>query len=405
MGFLKKIFGFGKDFADEKDMWIKSATITTEQEQLASLTARQLAFEICVQRIAKAISKCEFRTYEKKKEKKNSFYYLLNVKPNYNQSSTEFWNEFIHKLYYEDEVLVVQRADKLFIADSFTVDDKIVFGEHVFKDIHIGDITLNGDYKQSRVMHFKLGNEKIKEYLDGTLALQTSLIQTALSSYKRANGFKIKAHIGRMQANKDLEDKINDLLNNQVKTFMKADNALLPEYEGLTFEEFGTEKKNVVTTRDIKALLDDTLELTCKAFLIPVNICNGDVADTSKAVDDFLTFCLDSIVKLIQDEINGKHYTEDEYLKGTYMKINTQAIKHIDALDMANSVDKLISSGVYSINNILRILGEEEIDEEWANEHYITKNYSGIDSTSQSLSEKGGKTNAKDEGNANANAS
>ncbi len=72
MGFLKKIFGFGKDFADEKDMWIKSATITTEQEQLASLTARQLAFEICVQRIAKAISKCEFRTYEKKKEKKNS---------------------------------------------------------------------------------------------------------------------------------------------------------------------------------------------------------------------------------------------------------------------------------------------------------------------------------------------
>lgn len=247
-------------------MWIKSATITTEQEQLASLTARQLAFEICVQRIAKAISKCEFRTYEKKKEKKNSFYYLLNVKPNYNQSSTEFWNEFIHKLYYEDEVLVVQRADKLFIADSFTVDDKIVFGEHVFKDIHIGDITLNSDYKQSRVMHFKLGNEKIKEYLDGTLALQTSLIQTALSSYKRANGFKMKAHIGRMQANKDLEDKINDLLNNQVKTFMKADNALLPEYEGLTFDEFGKEKKNIVTTRDIKALLDDTLELTCKAF-------------------------------------------------------------------------------------------------------------------------------------------
>ena len=329
----------------------------------------------------------------------------MNVKPNYNQSSTEFWNEFIHKLYYDDEVLVVQRADKLFVADSFTVDDKIVFGEHVFKDIHIGDITLNSDYKQSRVMHFKLGNEKIKEYLDGTLALQTSLIQTALSSYKRANGFKMKAHIGRMQANKDLEDKINDLLNNQVKTFMKADNALLPEYEGLTFDEFGKEKKNIVTTRDIKALLDDTLELTCKAFLIPVNICNGDVADTSKAVDDFLTFCLDSIVELIQNEINGKHYTEDEYLKGTYMKINTQAIKHIDALDMANSVDKLISSGVYSINNILRILGEEEIDEEWANEHYITKNYSGIDSTGQSLSEKGGKTNAEDEGNANANAS
>ena len=43
-----------------------------QNRTVASLTARQLAFEICVQRIAKAISKCEFRTYEKK-EKKNSF--------------------------------------------------------------------------------------------------------------------------------------------------------------------------------------------------------------------------------------------------------------------------------------------------------------------------------------------
>lgn len=401
MGILKKIFGFGKDFQDNE--FVVDANVTTAQEKASSLVVRKMAFEICVQRIAKAISKCEFRTYEKHKEKKNSFYYLLNVRPNKNESSAEFWNKFIHKLYYDDEVLIVQRADNLYIADSFTKDEDSVFYEHTFKNITINNLNLNGEYKQSKVLYFKLGNEKIKQYLEDTLNLQTSLIQSAISSYKRANGYKMKVHIGRLQANKELEDKINDLLTNQVKKFIEADNALLPEYEGLNFEQLNKETKTTVTTRDIKALYDDVLDLTCKAFLIPVNICNGEVTDTSKAVDDFLTFCLDSIVKLIQDEINGKHYTQDEYLRGTYMKINTQAIKHIDALDMANSVDKLISSGVYSINNILRILGEEEICEDWADKHYLTKNYADVNE-SKSASEKGGNKDAKDENDANENA-
>ena len=45
---------------------------------------------------------------------------------------------------------------------------------------------------------------------------------------------------------------------------------------------------------------------------------------------------------------------------------------------MANSVEKLISSGCYSINEIRELLGEERVDEPFADKHFITKNFGEI---------------------------
>ncbi len=38
-------------------------------------------------------------------------------------------------------------------------------------------------------------------------------------------------------------------------------------------------------------------------------------------------------------------------------------------------MDKLIGSGVFSVNDILKLLGRPIIDEPWAYQHYITRNY------------------------------
>jgi len=42
----------------------------------------------------------------------------------------------------------------------------------------------------------------------------------------------------------------------------------------------------------------------------------------------------------------------------------------------AANIEKLISSGVYSVNDVLRRLGEPTINESWADEHFITNNFS-----------------------------
>ena len=45
----------------------------------------------------------------------------------------------------------------------------------------------------------------------------------------------------------------------------------------------------------------------------------------------------------------------------------------------ANNIDKLVSSGVFTVNMILKAAGLPPVDEEWADKHFITKNYAAID--------------------------
>ena len=77
-------------------------------------------------------------------------------------------------------------------------------------------------------------------------------------------------------------------------------------------------------------------------------------------------------------EINRKRIGKNGIQKGTKLQIDTMRVKHIDMFDIATSADKLISSGIYTVNMILRALGEIPIDEDWADQHFITKNYSTI---------------------------
>ena len=123
---------------------------------------------------------------------------------------------------------------------------------------------------------------------------------------------------------------------------------------------------------------------------MPPSLAKGDVQDTSKAVEEMLTFCLDPLVCMLQQEINRKRNGKGGLRKGTRLQINTMRVKHIDMFDIAASADKLISSGIYTVNMILRALEEPKIDEEWADQHFITKNYSTIQEILEEQSKKGG---------------
>ena len=58
------------------------------------------------------------------------------------------------------------------------------------------------------------------------------------------------------------------------------------------------------------------------------------------------------------------------------MRLDTSDIRHVDILEMANAVDKVLSSGILSINEIRETIGYNVIEEEYANKHWMTKNYS-----------------------------
>ena len=90
---------------------------------------RELAFNSCVNLIAKAIANCEIKTYEKGSSVKKDYYYLFNVEPNINENSTEFWQKAIYKLYAHNEALLVPLVRggrlNLVVADSWAKPDYI----------------------------------------------------------------------------------------------------------------------------------------------------------------------------------------------------------------------------------------------------------------------------------------
>lgn len=92
-----------------------------------------------------------------------------------------------------------------------------------------------------------------------------------------------------------------------------------------------------------------------------------------------LTSAVDPFAKMLSDEITAKRYTKEQVLRGCYAKVCTNNLKHLDVLEMANAVDKLIASGFYSTNELREKTGEERIPEAWADKHTRTKNYETIE--------------------------
>lgn len=64
-------------------------------------------------------------------------------------------------------------------------------------------------------------------------------------------------------------------------------------------------------------------------------------------------------------------------MKGERIAFNKYAIFHKDILEGAAGIDKLISN-TFSRNEINEFLKLPYIDEEWANEHNLTKNYANV---------------------------
>lgn len=363
-------------FGDKSDKKIPISTITFDL--ISEIYIRELAFNLVVNKIAAALSKCELNIYYDYKRQKDSEWYKWNISPNQNQSAVAFWTKLVYQLYNYNEALIVRVSENLYVADSFTCDESYAFYDHTFSNIQINDFSLSRTYKQSEVFYFKLNSKKMRTYLDGTMILYTGLINAAYSSYMASNGNKGFLKIDQFaERQADFQEYFNQLVNEDFKKFYSSSNAVMPLYEGYSYQAL-EKTNNQQDTRDIKSLMDDVIQITANAFNVPTTIAIGNVQDTSKAIDEFLTFCIDPLVRILESEITRKLFLSTQVVNGYYVKFDTTAIKHIDLLDVATAIDKLISSGCFTINDIRKVCKADEIDEPWANQFFMTKNYSTI---------------------------
>ena len=360
------------------------------------LYIKDMAIEHAVDMIAKTISKSEIKVFrydnkiKKVKETIDEIYYRLNVRVNPNEEASSFFYRVVSKLLKEQEALIItskaeyEKTAYLYLADSFEVSKDImrgkIYSKVVLKDLQGNEIKLDKTFDVNDVIHLTLGNSKIKQTIDNFYSEYGKLLGIAFQSYATTNTRKWRLKFpGGQPAIKD--PKTGELITYEeykkkiAKGLFDDEEAivLLSEQFDLTLLGEGKEKTSEDYIKMTKKMYDDV----AMSFGIPLDVFYGSKTDKSTGTDDFITFAVAPILEIVEDGINAKLIKEDSYLKGERIVIDKFKMKHFDIMDVASSLDKLTGIG-FSHNDLRGFLGLPIIDEDWANEHNLTKNYAKI---------------------------
>ena len=350
---------------------------TPEEREQAVLDycIRDLCLWSAINMIASLVSKCEFRTFLRGKEVKAEEYYLWNVEPNQNQNSTQFLRKLISRLYLRNEALVVEANGMLYVADDYSKTPYALY-DHQFSGVTVDGFTFGKTFLMRDVLYFQLNDRNMRAVVDGVYESYNKLLKYATTQYQRARGSRGILKIPKPQSgNKEEKEALEELLNIKFKRFFTQNNAVLPLPMGYEYDDTSGKTYSSETTRDIRSIIDDISDFTARGIGVPAAILRGTVEGTKDAMGTLLTVTIDPLTDMLQEEINRKRNGRAGFLAGTYVQIDTKTIQHIDLLTVATAIDKLIGSGSFCINDIRRACGESEIDEPWAREHYMTKNY------------------------------
>lgn len=343
---------------------------------------RILIVESSVELISKTVARAEFQTFMNGKEKKGTNYYLLNVEPNQNISASTFWKGVIRKLLIDGESLVLVQNNKLYLADSFQRQE-YVFKENTYSDIKIKDYSLNDLWKESQVLYLNYDNEKIRYAINTVYDDFSKLIASSIKGYQNSKARKGKLKIPtNLSKELDSEEDLQKHIAASMKDFMDpSKDAIYPESDGFEYTEIAESKgsKSNDSGRETKNFVNDVFDFIAVGFGIPPSLLKGDTVDTQDAVNNFLTFCINPLAKLIQDEVNRKMYGKNDYLNNSYLKVDTTNIKAVDLKDISNSIELLNRNGALTIDDTLRILGKEPIGGDLGSMRFVTKNLELLD--------------------------
>lgn len=341
---------------------------------------QRMAFWACVRRIGDAVGSVEWETYRRGKKVKSKEYWAWNYSPNPNQTRSEFFNALVGQLFLKQEAIVVETVEGYrYVADAYSVEE--LLSGNIYRDVASGGSRIPGVFTVRDVLHFKLSGAHVQRLMTAVTLLEGRLLKSAASSYVRNSGKRGTLTIDDIaEADPDFEETYNELINEKFKAYFTADNAVLPLFKGYTYTESVGPRDSQATanTRDIRALMNDIFEITAQGLGLPSSIATGKSV-TDADFQAFMTSPVQPIVGMIAQEINRKLYGSQLVFSGTYVTPNLANVRYRDIFDIANPIDKLIGSSAFCVNDILIRLGMTAIEEPWAYQHWMTKNYSPAD--------------------------
>ena len=356
-------------------------------EKIQEIYYKELAIQTAISLIANAIAKCEIKVYENNKEVKNEIYYKLNIEPNKNECSSQLWHKAIEKMIYEKESIIIDVNNEFHCADSYVPEERPILG-NLYRGVVIGPLQLNKTFKSDEVIRLQLNNSHIKKLIDGLYEQYGELLSYAAKSYKKSNGTKYKLKLDQTKANDENFQKIyREVVQKQLKDFIENDNAVYPQYKGYDLEYMDTNTSNKDSS-DFRNLRKEMFEIVAQAFQIPVSLMLGNITNIQDIVKMFLTFSIDPYANMISEEGSRKIYPGfKKWSEGNYIKVDTSTINHIDVLDVAEKVEKLISSATLNRDEVREIIGYPEVNDEFGKTYFMTKNFETVENMVKLLSE------------------
>lgn len=340
----------------------------------------ELATHTAISYIANTLSKCEIKVFENGAENKESkMYFKLNVSPNPNQSSSQFVNKLIEQYFYKGEALVINHNDNFYVCDSFATE-KFGFSPDKYLSLVInGELTDIEKYAYD-CFHFRLDNLNIHEKITNVYNEYGKVLSASMDNYQKNNGNKYKLTMENYRAGDTEFLKMYDnIIKKQLKTFLEENTAVYPQFKGFDLQEFQQRTSdNAYSTADVISMREDTFKIVAQAFKIPVSMLLGNITNMNEVFKIYITTCIDPLADMISEELTRKTSTYSQWKQGNKIKIDTSNINHIDILDVGDNVDKLIATGTCSIDEIRTRLDMEQLNTEFSQKHFITKNYENL---------------------------
>lgn len=331
--------------------------------------------------IATLMQQAQWHTYQKDKRFIGEEWYAWNIRPNANQSAADFWHELIAKMLLCGEALIFEADGQRFIADN-PIDIDEGDGVQTWKFCNVGRL----NYRKTKpllsheILYFKYDNSQAKSAISGLCNMYSKLATSVSEDCQKSGGSKGTLHIDAHQTGTSDEQAENmKLLQERYKVFCKAKNAILPLSKGFTYTNLPSGDAGGNKINDITSLRADALKMACEAYHMPYSLISGEVAGTSDAWELCTATVLNPIKQILETEVNGKLYTTTDIMNGTRCKCDISHIKPINAFEKAEHIDKLISSGFYTVDEAHEAAGIDKVNDEISNKRYITKNYSEME--------------------------
>ncbi|AXQ79431.1 phage portal protein [Streptococcus chenjunshii] len=355
----------------------KSPDVSYDFDELFSdlqqIHLKLLAIDKNAEFLSRVFSRSEFNYRVNDERMDNQWSYILNAKPNKNEAGSRFWQRLVYKLITQNEVLVIlSDDDQLLIADAFNHKEYAVYGD-VFESVVVKNYQFKRSFKMDEVIYLQYNNNRLSLYLDKLFEDYQKLYSRMVEALARNNQIRGTLKVkGANQFNKEQTQTLKNYSERLFAAFKDKSVAIVPMIDQIEYDEL-TNRVGVSDTSidELKKLRRQFEDDVADLIGIPVALLHGEIAGIEDAQKSFNMYCLEPLIKRVEDELNSKIIDAADYQKGA--KIEIIGVERRDLFELASSIDKLISSGAFNRNEVRKELGYTAI--EGGDEFLITRNY------------------------------